>query len=334
MFKRILKYIGLFLIFLILGIVVYVYSLTFTPEGRLDWGQALFIKLISGQGSSEAVEKMNLEQRRHLFSNIPYPDIEKIDSLKITSDSLQIYIFKPKNVPTNSPIVIYYHGGGFILPWTTISEARARKYAITFNKIVVGIDYRVAPENPFPIPNDDCYSTFKWVIKNGHSFGGNPDKIMVIGESAGATLSAIVAQRARNEGLTNIKYQALDCPGVDLPFKYKSYKKFNKKEYNGGTQFTISSYLPNLKLEDSSNAEIFPLYANLSGLPPAFVITCQFDLLKDQGLAYSEKLKMAKVPTRYLEVKGMLHNIPGPFNEKDRDKVTSLIAEEVKKYLK
>jgi acetyl esterase len=332
MFKRIFKYIGLFLIVLILGVVAYVYRLTFTPEGRLDWGQALFTKLISGQGGVEALKKMNLEQRRQLFSNIPYPDIATIDSLKITSDSLQIYIFKPKNVPANSPIVIYYHGGGFVFPWTTISEARARKYAITFNKIVIGVDYRVAPENPFPIPNDDCYSTFKWVINNGHSFGGNPDQIMVIGESAGGTLSTSVALRARDEGLTNIKFQALDCPAVDLPFKYESYKKLNKVYDNGGTQFTIDSYLP--KLEDRSNEKALPLYANLSGLPPAFVITCQFDVLKDQGLAYSEKLKKAKVPTRYYEVRGMLHGIPGPFNEKDRDKVTSLIAEEVKRYLK
>lgn len=332
MFKRILKYISLFLVILMIGVVGYVYSLTFTPEGRLDWGQALFAKFMSGQGGIEALKKMNLEQRRQLFSNIPYPDISSVDSLKITSDSLQIYIFKPKNVPANSPIVIYYHGGGFVFPWTTISEARARKYAIAFNKIVVGVDYRVAPENPFPISNNDCYETFKWVINNGLSFGGNPDKIMVIGESAGATLAAGVAQRAREDSFTNIKFQALDCPAVDLPFKYESYKKLNKVYDKGGSQFTIDSYLP--KLEDRSNEKALPLYANLSGLPPAFVITYQFDVLKDQGLAYAEKLKMAKVPTRYLEVKGMLHGIPGPFNEKDRDKVTSLIAEEVKKYLK
>ncbi|MFN8355866.1 MAG: alpha/beta hydrolase [Spirosomataceae bacterium] len=329
--KRILKYITVFLLILILGFAGYVYSLTFTAEGRLDWGQALFAKLSSGQGDIGALKKMNLEQRRQVFSNIPYPEIATIDSLKITSDSLQIYIFKPKDVPTNSPIVVYYHGGGFVFPWTTISEARARKYAIALNKIVVGVDYRVAPENPYPIPNDDCYKTFKWVIDNGLSFGGNPDKIMLIGESAGATLTATVAQRARDEGLTNIKFQVLDCPAVDLPFKYESYKKLNKVYDHGGTQFTLDSYLP--KLEDRNNAKAFPLYANLSGLPPAFVITCQFDVLKDQGLAYAEKLKRAKVPTKYLEVKGMLHTIPGPFNEKDRDKVTSLIVEETKKHI-
>ena len=329
---KFLKYLGAIALLLVLCITGYMYSLTFTPFGRMDWGQALFNKLMNAQAPVETLKKMNLEQRRQVFSKIPYPDFANIDSLKITSDSLKIYIFKPENVPANSPIVIYYHGGGFVFPWTTISESNARRYAIAFNRIVVGVDYRVAPENPFPIPNNDCYATFKWVIDNGRSFGGNPDKLIVVGESAGGTLAGYVAQRARNEGLTNIKFQVLDCPAVDLPFEYESYKKLSKAYDNGGTQFTIDSYLP--KLEDRNNKKIFLLYADLSGLPPAFIITYEFDVLKDQELAYHEKLKIAKVPTRYLEMKGMLHAIQGPFNEKDRDKVKSLVVEESKKYLK
>lgn len=335
-FKKILKFTSIFLILLFAGIIGYVYSLTFTSQGRLDWGQALTLRLFKPNVGIEDIKKMNVEQRRQLLSGIPINGkVASIDSLKITSDSLQIFIFKPKNLPPNSPIIVDFHGGGFTTPWSNLSQNYALNYANKFNKIVVGVDYRVAPENPFPIPQNDCYATLKWVIENAKKIGGNANEIIVIGESSGGTLAAAVAQRAKMEGLSNIKFLILDCPSVDLPFKYESFKKYSTGYFleKSDIEFAYASYLPNPK--DCSNPYALPIFdKNLTGLPPTYIITAEFDPLKDQAIAYLEELKKANVKTYYKELKGMLHVMPGPFNEKERDKMYFEVAEAMKKHVK
>ena len=208
-----------------------------------------------------------------------------------------------------------------------MSVTYATRLARTFNAIVVGVDYRVAPEHPFPTPNNDCYATLLWTIQNIKKWEGNPNQIIVAGESAGATLATTVAIKAREENLTNIKYQLLDCPVTYVPFKTDAYQKFKNGYYLQEAEmlFGIESYLPNEA--DYTNPLAMPYYAaDLSNLPPAFVITSEFDPLKDTGRDYAKKLTDAKIPTIHKEVKGMLHCIPGPLNEKDRTDLYAQIA--------
>lgn len=316
----------------ILTSVGYVYSLTFQSEGRLDWGQALFLKLIGdNEQQIESLKKMTVQERSHFIDDLPFNTTGlTIDTLKITQDSLTVFVFKPDHLPKNSPVVVYFHGGAFILPWTNLSVTYATRLARSFNAIVVGVDYRVAPEHPFPIPNNDCYATLIWVIQNIEIWEGNPDQIIVAGESAGATLATTVAIKAKEENLTNIKYQLLDCPVSYIPFATDAYKKFKRGYYLEETEmlFGVESYLPNQA--DYTNPLAMPYYAgNLSNLPPTFVITTEFDPLRDTGRDYAKKLKEANVPTIHKEVKGMLHCIPGPLNEKDRTELYNQIAKEV-----
>ncbi|MEP6262875.1 MAG: alpha/beta hydrolase [Gillisia sp.] len=336
---KIVKYIFLIVLFVIISIGGYVYSLTLTPHGRLDWGQAVFLKMTATDSVSEIADrlkKMTVKDRSHFIDQMPINlDGLSVDTLKITSDSITTYIFKPENFDRNSPVVVYYHGGAFILPWTNLSVSYATRLSRLYNAIVVAVDYRVAPEHPFPIPNNDCYATFLWTISNIENWGGNPDKIIVAGESAGATFASLVAIKATHENLTNIKYQILECPAGYSPFETTAYKNFKTEYYlqEPEMQYAIDGYLPNVA--DRTNPLAFPFYADsLANLPPAYIITSEFDPLKDTGRDFAEKLKNAKVPTFHREMKGMVHSIPGPFNEKDRANLYKDIWAESQKYLK
>ncbi|WP_347156934.1 alpha/beta hydrolase [Pontibacter chitinilyticus] len=328
---KILKSIFIVILIAFSLLVGYVYSLTFQPEGRLDWGQALFLKLVGDNDEQiELLKKMTVQQRSHFTDAVPFNITGlTIDTLKITKDSLTIYVFKPQHLSKNKPVIVYYHGGAFVLPWTNLSVTYAMRLAHAFNAIVVGVDYRVAPEHPFPIPNDDCYATLLWTIQNIEKWEGNPNQIIVAGESAGATFATTVAIKARKENLTNIKYQLLDCPVTYIPFETDAYHKFKRGYFLEETEmlYGVESYLPNKA--DYTNPLAMPYYAdNLSNLPPAVVITSEFDPLKDTGRDYAKKLKEANVPTIHKEVKGMLHCIPGPLNEKDRTELYNQIAKE------
>ncbi len=328
---KIFKIISILILTVFLITVGYIFSLTFQPEGRLDWGQALFLKVVGDNAEQiEHLKKMTVQQRSHFTDAVPFNLTGlNVDTLKITNDSLLVFIFKPKYLPKNSPVIVYFHGGAFVLPWTNVSVTYATRLAHTFNAIVVGVDYRVAPEHPFPIPNNDCYATLLWTIQNIEKWGGNPNQIMVAGESAGATLATTVAIKAREEHLTNIKYQLLDSPVTYIPFNTNAYEKFKNGYFLEETEmlFGIESYLPNKV--DYTNSLAMPYYsANLSNLPPAVVITNEFDPLKDTGRDYAKKLAEAKTPTIYKEMKGMLHCMPGPFNEKDRIELYDQIAKE------
>lgn len=330
-----MKILKIFLIFILTAFFIsvgYIYSLTIRPEGRLDWGQALFLKVVGDNDDQiELLKKMTVQQRSHFTDAVPINTAGlNIDTLKITKDSLTVFIFKPQNLPKNSPVIVYYHGGAFVLPWTNVSVTYASLLARSFNAIVVGVDYRVAPEHPFPTPNNDCYETLLWALENIEKWGGNPDQIIIAGESAGATLASTVAIKAQKEHLTNIKYQILDCPVSYIPFKTDSYQKFKSGYFLEEAEmlFGVESYLPNEA--DYINPLAMPYYEDsLSNLPPAFLITSEFDPLRDSGRDYAKKLIASKVPTIHKEMKGMLHCIPGPFNENDRTELYNEIAQEV-----
>lgn len=332
---QVIKYLGLSLLFLALVLTGYTYSLTFTPYGRMDWRQAAFAKFASFNVLTvEQRSKMTTEDFRKLMPEVLLPAVGSSQSVKITADSLPIFIFKPVGLPPNSPVVIHYHGGGFYIPFTTLFNAFARQYANHFNAIVVSVDYRTAPKYPFPIPVNDCYATFKWVLAHAKELGGNPEKIAAIGESAGGNLATVVAQKAKEEGLTNIKYQVLFCPLTDAAHfnSYPSAKKFahgyilDKSE----TDFAFNAYAP--VKADWTNPALSPLLArSLAGLPPAFVITAEFDPLHDQGMAYSNRLQKEGVPVHYKDMKGCVHVVAGPGMDDVMEELFEEMAVELRK---
>ena len=336
--KKILKFTGIVIIISTIAIISYIYSLTFTPYGRMDWRQAAFAKLTSFNTiSEEQFTKMTLEDFRNMLPKFPLEPVKSVDTLKITNDSLILFIYKPVELSTNAPIVIYYHGGGWYQPFNNLSNSIARQYANRFKAIIVAVDYRTAPKYPFPTHVNDSYNTFKWVVENAQKIGGNPEKIAVIGESAGGNIATVICQKAKNDGFTNIKYQVLFCPSTDIghPLSYPSTKKFENGYLLGKSETNlVYKYIVKTN-ENGLNPELSPMLAkSLAGLPPAFVITAEFDPLHDEGFAYAQRLENEGVPTKYKDLKGCIHVMAGPLMEKESNLLNNEIAVELEKVFK
>jgi len=174
--------------------------------------------------------------------------------------------------------------------------------------VVVSVDYRLAPEHPFPAAVDDADAALRWVADHAEAFGGDPDRLAVGGTSAGGNLAAVTALRARESGGPSLSRQFLLYPITDYAFDTDSYA-----ENGDGPLLTRADmrwfWDHYLRSEvDGANPYASPLCArNLSGLPPATVVTCGFDPLRDEGVAYAEALADAGVPVEHRDYPGMIH---------------------------
>ena len=262
---------------------------------QLDPRVASFLKMIGNQDLSiEQLRKMPGEQIR--FGGpppIPYPK-EDVIRIKITADSIPVLIFNPSHIQ-NLPIVINYHGGGFILPLLKGVEYSLWQEAKSYGAIVLAVDYRVAPENKFPAAVNDSYNAFKWIAEQGSEFGGDTSRIALLGNSAGANLVAVVTQKAKKEGLIHkIKLQIMnglpiDCSPNNMETSV-SYQE-NAKGYwqtKEACYFSLELYAPG----QYKNPEVSPILTeDLKGLPPAVIINAEFDPLRDDGFLYAAKLR-------------------------------------------
>ena len=210
------------------------------------------------------------------------------------------------------PVVVYFHGGGWCIGNITSHDGVCRKLAKGSGLTVISIDYRLAPEHPFPAAADDCYAAARWVADHGADLGVDPSRLAVAGDSAGGNLAAVTSILARDAGAPTISFQLLVYPVIDGTMSFPSYKEnaegllltardmaFFYDHYAGaGT--------------DRKDPKLSPLYApDLSGLPPALVITAEYDPLRDEGEAYADALQQAGVSARASRYDGMTHGFFG-----------------------
>ena len=203
---------------------------------------------------------------------------------------------------------VWFHGGGWVVGSIATNDPTCRALANASGAIVVSVDYRLAPEHRFPIPLDDCYAAMEWAGANAASFGGDPSRLAVAGSSAGGNLAAAVALRARDEGGPRLAHQSLICPVVDNDLERPSYVE-NAEGY--GLSLETMRYFLECYVSgeaDASNPYVVPMKADdLSGLPSAFVLTCEYDPLRDEGEAYAERLREAGVPVKLSRYNGQVH---------------------------
>lgn len=297
---------------LALSIPLYALQAQTCNTGRLDPRVAHALKTVLHDlpGSpTTSVEKI----RDVRIPVTPFPQ-EDMQMLKVTTDSISIQVFNPLHT-SGLPIIIYYHPGGFVTPLLPFMQYECWRQAKAFKAIVVAVDYRIAPEHPFPAAVYDSYNAFKWISEYSQTFGGDTSKIIIEGLSAGGNLAAVICQKALIDGRSgHIKLQVLNCPSTDNArnnARYKSFQQyasgyFQTKEFS---EYTIQAYAPN---EDLNNPEIGPINRqDLSGLPPALVLTAEFDPFRDEGQRYAERLKRAGVQVWSHCFPGQIHCLLG-----------------------
>lgn len=207
------------------------------------------------------------------------------------------------------PALLFTHGGGFEKGGLDSHDAALRLLANRCHCVVVAVGYRLAPEHKYPAQIDDAYTALRWVAANAKTLEILPDKFAVAGDGAGGNLAALVALRARDERGPTIIYQALLYPAVDLTLGSESWQRFADGPWLSAVDEAKALRLQYLPAGyDARDPRVSPLYADLEGLPPAFVAGAEFDGYRDEGQAYAAKLRAAGVPAEGRVYAGQIHD--------------------------
>lgn len=245
------------------------------------------------------------------------PPFEAPDSITIQKRTVpgppgdpdvEVAIFRPVALAPNAPALYWMHGGGFVLGDVDGDMVAPSQFAAELGAIVVSVEYRLAPEHPFPAPVEDCYAGLVWMSKHAGELGFDPRKLAIGGLSAGGGLAAALTLMARDRGGPSLCFQLLDIPDLDDWLSTPSMKQFADTPIWNHRNAVLSweAYLGPDCGETSPYAA--PARAtDLSGLPPAYVITCEFDPLRDEGIEYAQRLIQVGVATE-------LHHYPGTFH--------------------
>ncbi|HKQ28405.1 MAG TPA: alpha/beta hydrolase [Burkholderiales bacterium] len=227
--------------------------------------------------------------------------------LLVFEHSIAVRAYRPV-LDERLPALLFFHGGGWTIGDLDTHDVLCRQLAVGARCAVFSVDYRLAPEHPFPAAVDDCFAATRFVFENHQSLKVDPARIAVGGDSAGGNLAAVLALMARDRGGPPLAYQLLIYPATDQRCEFPSHER-NGQGYlltKEGIGFFRSGYLPNAK--DRTDWRASPLLAaSHAGLPPAFVITAGYDPLVDEGRAYAEKLAKARVDVTYREFSDMVH---------------------------
>jgi acetyl esterase len=209
------------------------------------------------------------------------------------------------------PLLVYFHGGGWVLGGLETHDALCRALANASGCAVLAVDYRLAPEHRYPAAADDCYAATVWAVANARALGADPARVAIGGDSAGGNLTAVTALRARDQGTPRLKVQLLIYPATDHAYGTVSYRE-NGEGYlltHADMVWFWDHYLGD---DDGYDPYASPLRAeDLSGLPPALVITAGFDPLRDEGEAYAHRLQEAGGSVTLTRYDGMIHGFFG-----------------------
>ncbi len=219
---------------------------------------------------------------------------------------IRVRIYRP--APGQLPVLVYFHGGGWVTGSLETHDGVCRALSNRAGCLLVAVDYRLAPEHKFPAAVEDAAAATTWVADHAAELGGDAARLAVGGDSAGGNLAAVVALRARERGGPRLAFQLLVYPVTDYEFNRPSYIENADRYYltREGMRWYWNHYLPSHAA--GTYPEASPLRAaNLAGLPPALVITCEFDPLHDEGEAYAERLREAGVPVVLRRFDGMFH---------------------------
>ena len=281
----------------------------------LDPQAAALIELIDASGLGELTPMTDPQVVRDLLETMTAPSsiaIAHVEDRMIPGPGgeLPVRIFCPSG-DDPKPAIVYFHGGGWVIGSRDSHDGLCRSLVDAVGAVVVSVDYRLAPEDPFPAAVNDAFAAACWVQANAEEIGVDPGRIAVAGDSAGGNLAAVVAQLARDAGGPNLCFQLLVYPATDYECDRPSITD-NAEGYfltTPAMQWFYSHYLKDAA--DGIDPRMSPIRGNLNGLPPAFVITAEYDPLRDQGIAYAEALAAAGNEVTSRTYGGMFHGFFG-----------------------
>jgi len=241
------------------------------------------------------------------------PDTVRIEKRSVPGPpgdpDIEVCIVTPRDLAAPVPALYWIHGGGFVLGDVDADLEAPTHVAAALGVIAVSVEYRLAPEHPFPAPAEDCYTGLKWLAGNASQLGIDPARVAIGGVSAGGGLAAAVALMARDRGGPALCFQVLDIPDLDDRLATPSMNAYTDTPVWNRPNAVLSwqAYLGPEHAGDTSPYAAPARATDLSGLPPAYVVTCEFDPLRDEGIEYAQRLMQAGVSTE-------LHHYPGTFH--------------------
>jgi acetyl esterase len=257
------------------------------------------------------------------YAAVPRPDVARVEDRIIEGarGPMAVRIYRP-DLEADRPVIVFFHGSGFVICSIDTHDGFCRQMCLKTGMVVVSVDYGLAPENRFPAGPDDALAATRWVAENAAGFGGDTARIALAGDSAGGTMAAVTALRLRDAGEPAIAAQLLIYPVTD---HYSAeHPSWTSRGEGYGLTADGMRWFWDLYLEDpaqGAHPDASPARAaDLSGLPPAHVITSEYDLLCDEGEFYASRLEEAGVPVsrvRYPDVNHGFMNWVGLMDRSD-----------------
>lgn len=248
--------------------------------------------------------------QRKSYKAIP-ADVVDIDIFTDTAGSVSVRLVRPENYNEVLPVILYMHGGGWVMGDKEVYDMFIRKLAVLTNSVVAFVNYSRSPEAMYPTQLNQGYGVLEYLYKNPADFNIDADRIVVAGDSAGGNLAAAIALRAIREGGPKILYQALIYPVTDANMDSDSYKLFKDGPWlsKKAMEWFWEAYLPDKKMKN--DLYVSPLKAcveDLADLPETLIITDENDVLRDEGEAYAKKLDTAGVKVSNIRINMTIHD--------------------------
>ncbi|WP_316803334.1 alpha/beta hydrolase [Pedobacter nototheniae] len=244
--------------------------------------------------------------------SLPAPKVDTMGKdIDVNGTKIHLRVYTPKEGKGPFPLIVYYHGGGFVIANIDVYNASAQALSEQVGAIVVSVAYRLAPENKFPTAHNDAFAAYEWAVKNAVNLKADPAKIAVVGESAGGNLAANVSIMARDKHIMVPVHEVLIYPIAQANMDTESYKMYaNAKPLNKAMMAWFTEKYVNSILE-AQDPKISLVNANLKGLPPTTIITAEIDPLNNDGVMLTNKLKAAGVSVNSKNYEGVTHEFFG-----------------------
>lgn len=271
-----------------------------------------FLDMLAGSGG-KPLEQLPVAEGREMARGMnelggPVEDVARVENRTVPGPAqpIPVRVYRP-SLAERLPALMFFHGGGFVIGNLGSHDRQCRALANASGAVVVAVDYRLAPEHPFPAAPDDAYAATHYVASHPDEFGIDAQRLGVAGDSAGANLATVVALMARDRGGPSLKFQLLIYPVVDFDDESQSMHEYAHDHFltRETMDWFAAQYVPGPERRHQYAA---PWYAaDLRGLPPAMLITGECDPLRDQGEAYGRKLRQAGVAVESKRYEGMIH---------------------------